>query len=327
MKEINHYYTLTSEWHNALAKQLGATVKNNKLLCLPESIGKGHSLFLEVVPGLSALLLDIELSVPLKITRLEGENDLRIFHFDLSDEVNSIQVEDSIYPIGYTANLGFAMTSNDVENTHKYDTNKRIYSLRLIVDRELFDPILEDLNKYENNKDTFNQKALYFSDYIDSNSKILLYSIKNKSILDNAFDFHLKGISLSLLANFVNRYAKSTTVSRYIKESDLERFRNSTQYLRDNLKDKFPGVPYLAKKAEMSASKYKSLFQKIEKTTPYIYFVRNKMLLARKLIKSGSYLSIKEVVCELNYKRKDYFSVRYYEYTGRKPSADFVKKK
>ncbi|MDP5199125.1 AraC family transcriptional regulator [Flavobacterium sp. DG2-3] len=329
MKEFEHYYTLSPEWHNELAKNIGATIKDGKLMHMPESVGKGYSLFLEVIPGMSVLLLDFVASAPIKLKRLRNDNNLRIIHFDFSDDVNSIQIQNSIYKIGYKANLGFAFTSNNIENTYQPVIGKRVFTVRLIIDEKLLMPLINNLqdNSIQDNK--FDDKELFFYDYIDSNSKILMYSIKNKSIQEESFDLYLRGITLRLLANFGNRYSSNaeTAIRRGVKKKDLEAFNVSKKYMLANLKGRFPGVDFLANKAEMSVSKYKLLSQKIEGTSPSVYFGRQKMNLAKKLLAGGCYLTVNDVVQELNFKRRDCFTRKYFSNFGRKPAEDFIVKK
>lgn len=329
MKEFDHCYTLSSEWHNELAQKMGAAVKDDKLMQLPESIGKGYSIFLEVIPGISVLFLDFVLSTPIKLKRLRSDGDLRILHFDLSDEINAIKIEDSTHQIGYRANLGFAVTSNDIENTHLYTMGKRILSLRLIIDKKLLVSLTNGGQDNASNMNKFGKRALYFCDYIDSNSKILMHSIKKRPILNVGFDLYLKGVSLRLLANMCTRYSpnKISSGRMSIKKKDLDAFSISKKYLLGNLKKTFPGVTFLAAMAKMSTSKYKALFHTIEKTSPNVFFEKNKMALAKKMVGSGSYLNLDEIVSELNYKKLEYFDDKYSNSFGRKPTEDFMAKK
>lgn len=330
MKEFNHYYTLSPEWHHDFAKKMGTNVENDKLMIVPEVIGRGYSLFMEVIPGMSVLLLDLVLSAPIKIKRLQSSEDLRIIHFDLSDEVNSIQVQNSIYKIGYKVNRGLAVTSNDIENIHQHAIGKRIFTIRLIVEKKLLNSLIGlGIDKKCDKKNKFDKKALYFNDHIDSDSKILMHAIKGKSALSDSFDFYLKGIALKLFANFGNRYSLTAESHErnFVRKEDIAAFNLTKDYLLNNLKNIFPGVLFLAKMTKMSTTKYKTLFKKIENTTPSAFFSKEKMHLANKLLSSGHYSCINEILHELNYKRLDYFINRYFINFGKKPYEDFVSKK
>lgn len=74
----------------------------------------------------------------------------------------------------------------------------------------------------------------------------------------------------------------------------------------------------------MSASKYKRLFKEIEGITPNNFFKREKIVLAHKLLCSGSYGSVIQLAYDLNFTRVDYFSKEYFKIFGRNPSEDLV---
>ncbi|MDQ8015297.1 MAG: AraC family transcriptional regulator, partial [Flavobacterium nitrogenifigens] len=97
-------------------------------------------------------------------------------------------------------------------------------------------------------------------------------------------------------------------------------------YLTNNLYGPFPSLIFLAGMAGMSASKYKSLFKKRFNNTPKNLFIEEKIKLAQKLLKSGEYSTLSEVMYELNYTKLSYFSSKYFELLKRKPTDDFLKK-
>ncbi len=78
--------------------------------------------------------------------------------------------------------------------------------------------------------------------------------------------------------------------------------------------------------AGMSTSKYKSLFKVICNSIPNQFFIREKLNLANKLLKSKKFSSTEEIFLILNYSRKYYFSMQYFRYFKRKPLEDFKKK-
>jgi len=78
--------------------------------------------------------------------------------------------------------------------------------------------------------------------------------------------------------------------------------------------------------AGMSSSKYKMIFKKRFHDTPNNLFIREKMILANKLLQSGDYETLTEIIYELNYSKLSYFCSKYYALFKRKPSEDFIKK-
>lgn len=195
--------------------------------------------------------------------------------------------------------------------------------MRLIVDQKLLKPLyantLKDHNKFDRNE-------LCFYDLIDSNSRILIDSVKQKRVLDQFSSFYLKGVALKLLGNFIQRYSDTVLPSLRIKKTDLSGMEISKKYLLHNLKNKFPGIAELSKIANMSSSKYKKLFKEIEGVTPNDFFKREKIILAHQLLCSGSYNSIVRLAYDLNFTRVDYFSKKYFKVFGRNPSEDLTRR-
>lgn len=328
MKKFTHFYSLTPEWQYQLAKEMGGELIDNKIIVLPENLGEGHSFFTQITPGISALFMDFVLTTPIKMNRLKSDNELYIFHFDLSDQPSLIKIDNMDYKIGSSINLGLAVISNAIESSFKPAINERTVALRLLVDKKLLNEFVKNhpTQEYSRRKIKIEKNAPYYYDNIDSNSLLLIQSLKNKSVFDASFDPYLKGISLKLLGNFLNRYTDSVAVKNEITEIEIEAITKTKTYLLDHLYNPFPSVPFLSKMAGMSPSKYKMLFKKEFNNTPNNFFVKEKMLLATKLLQSGDYNSLTEIIYELNYTKLSYFCTKYYDLFHRKPSQDFVKR-
>lgn len=331
MIEYNHYYALTPDWYIEMAQQMGLELqKDNKLMIFPESLGTAHSYFTEVIPGVSVLLFDAVLSNPFNVKRRPSNNDLYIIYFDLSDVVNLIKVENISHHIGYSINLGLAIVSdNHTSNSYTYyNVGERQFIIRLLVDKKLLSPIVDvkntDKKNSKNNK--LGKKKLFFYDHIDSNSKVLMLSLKNESVHKESFDYLLKGVALKLLSNFIERYSKNTPTLNNISEIEADALNATKLHLINNLYGFFPGVPFLAEMAGMSVTKYKVSFRSMFLETPNKFFIREKMLLANQLLQSKSFSSVAKVALELNYTKHTYFSNRYFEFIGNKPSEDFIPK-
>lgn len=328
MKKFTHFYSLTPEWQHQLALEMGGELINNKIIVIPESIGSGYSYFTQITPGISVLFVDFLLTTPIKIQRQTSENELYIFHFDLSEHYNLIKIDNVDHKIGFHEDSGLAIIDNQLPSAFKPAVGDRTLALRLLVDKKLLKDLIKTHPKEENGIRKINvpQKRLYYYDTIDSNSILLIRSIKEKSIFDSSFESYLKGISLKLLANFLNRYENSAVVKNEITEVEVQAIRKTQNYLLDNLYNPFPSVPFLSKMAGMSSSKYKMLFKKQFHNTPHNLFIREKMILAHNLLQSGDYNTLTEIIYELNYTKLSYFCSKYYAIFQRRPSDDFIKK-
>jgi len=327
MKKISHYYSLTPEWQSEFVQKLGAKFIDGKITVIPESMGKGHSYFTQIIPGISVLFIDFTLKIPLKITRNRSDNPLYIFHFDLSEHVNLIKINNKSYEIGSYDKLDLAIIDNQIESSFTPSVNERTIAIRILVDKALLNDFIKKHSKKEEVKPTTKegQRVFYHYGNIDSNSILLIQSIKNKSIFDLSFEPLLKGISLKLLGNFFNKFYHSQN-SKNATDSELEAINKTKEYLLNNLYGLFPSVTFLASMAGMSESKYKILFKKCFNDTPNNLFIKEKMSLAQRLLKSGEFKTITNVLYELNYSKLSYFSSKYFNFFKSRPIDDFVRK-
>ncbi|MXO04643.1 AraC family transcriptional regulator [Flavobacterium sp. HBTb2-11-1] len=328
MRKVTHYYSLTPEWQYDLAKQLNTELIQDKLIILPDDIGKGFFYFSPVMEGISVVYADVTPLAPFKLTRKKSENELYIFHFDLSEHINLIKIDEVDYEIGAFNQLDLAILDNQIESTFIPTVNERIIALRLLIDKKLLHDFIEKFKKKENafNHNQTTKKVFYHYGNIDSNSILLINSLKTKDVTDLSYDSYIKGISLKVLGNFFNKFYESKHEDTKLTKIENEFMEKTKNYLLNNMHGPFPSLTFLASMAGMSASKYKSLFKKRFQNSPKNYFIEEKMKFAQKLLKSGQYSTLSEVMYELNYTKLNYFNTKYYEQLNRKPIDDFVKK-
>ncbi|PIF30187.1 AraC-like DNA-binding protein [Flavobacterium sp. 9] len=320
MIEINHFYSLAPQWLHWPAQQLGAKLINEKITIFPDDIGLGVHYFTPVIPGISVIFLDATFRTEIVIKRLKSDDNLYILHFDMSNEINEITINNENYPINeHQFDSGLFVLHTSVENSFKPKVGQRIFALRLLIDAKL----LEDYISRKDNKLKNIKKNILFYKYINSNIKILINSLKEKPIFDLEFDSYLKGISLKILANFITTYTNPT--KNDITKIEIEAISKTRDYLLNNLYDQFPSIVFLSKTATMSITKYKVLFKKHYNISPNQFFIREKLILAKQLLISGEFSSQIQIMRLLNYSNKKYFNKIYQNHFGTKPSADFIK--
>jgi len=325
MINISYFHSLTPEWQEQFVRDIKGELINNKIISIPESIGEGHYYFTPVKSYISAIYMDFTAKIPLKMHRHKSDNELYIFHFDLSDEANSIRVNKSNYKIGSNKGPGVLILDNQTDSSFQPVISKRIFALRLLVDKKKMDFFLKNrpIGSIPKSKTITPQKFVYYYNEIDSKSILALRSIMNKSIFELSFDSYLKGISLKLLANFLNKQEHFEEAKTLINKTDSQRILNTKSYIIKNLHDPFPSILFLADMAGMSVTKYKILFKKHLATTPKKVYVKEKFLLAKKMIESGKYSLLSEVMHELNYYNLNYFKNQYTTFFRKSPTKYF----
>lgn len=322
MIQIQHYYTLTPEWQYGLVKDMGLTLVNEKIAIIPNKFGKGLTYFSQIIPGISVMLLDAVFTKEIIMKRLQTNHDIYILHFDLSDLVNPITIDhdQKKEKISSDQNSGFSVLHSHIRSYFKPAVGKKTYAVRLLIDKKL-------LKKYilkKNNTIQDIDSSILFYDHTNSNSKILVHSLKEKSVFDETFDTFIRGVCFKLLSNFINTYSNPS--KKTISKNEINALKKTKEYLLKNLHNQFPSIPFLSKMAGMSATKYKSLFKNYYEISPNQYFITEKIILANKLLKSGKFSSITEILHLLNYSKTSFFISKYYKHFKQHPSADLVKK-
>jgi hypothetical protein len=132
MINIKHHYSMSPEWQRQIADALGAELINDKLLLLPKDIGNGGSVFLEVMPGLSVLFMDITFSVPISMTRMATKDDFYIVYYDMSEEISSHVVNGTDHKIGYQSKLGMGFMDCRTESTLPFINDTVVFGYLLI---------------------------------------------------------------------------------------------------------------------------------------------------------------------------------------------------
>lgn len=319
--ELSHCYSLQGNWQAEAAKKMDSTLIADKITVLSNNYVQGTSYFTQVTKGMSIVLLDAVFTKEVILKRLISDDDLYILQFDLSEKINTVTVVNEKKNIENSKfKSGFSVLHTSIENTFKPKLNQRTFALRLLVDKQTILNYLPEKDKKNKNI----ERKLLFYNHVNSNSKVLINSLKEKHVFDPDFDSYLRGVSLKLFANFIDTFTNPKKGE--ISKINIDLIEVTKQYLLDNLYGTFPSLVFLSQMANMSTTKFKVLFKKINNITPNQFFIQQKLILAHKLLQSGSFYSIKEISELLHYPKLTYFTLKYSAYFKRKPSSDFKKK-
>lgn len=322
----DYYYSLNPLWQQSLINALGGVLKENKRLMFPKSLASGESIFLQVLPGLSVSLVDFTFHKPVAFSRLPSNEEYLIAYFEMSDEITTYFTQGVENKIGYNSILGMGLIDCRTFNNIIVPVNKRLYNLRLLIDKSYLRKLTDDNQDIEVNKLIFDntKNTMFFYSHIDSKSKFLINKLKNKSFDDPSFEVHLRGLSLHLLYYLVERAKTIKPNLTKVSEHDILNVMETSEFLLKILLSEFPGLHRLAEMAEMSVTKYNLLFKKMFKVTPKAFFTREKLLLARTLLKNGNFENISDIAYELGYSKSNYFSSLYKREFGVPPIADLA---
>lgn len=315
--EFKHVYNLTSEWLQKFVDTLGFVLLNEKIY-LPEKVSEGIGCFLEIFPDVSVLIIDAVVRKNIKFTHIPSEDDFWIVYYDLSDSFSKHIVDNVNHKIGYKSKLNFAIVDNKISSSYISSVGNRFYTLRLFIRKSYLKTFFNN-NEFERDfKDVFDdkKKKMFFYGRIDSRSKIILHNLKQENIDSANYELLLKAAAYNLLGYLIERLSISMPTSGNHFEKDIDAVMLSQEHLLSNLLIPFPGIESLANIANMSATKYRNLYNVIFGTSPSLFFKNEKLLLAKELLESGDFKLISDVAFELGYRKTSYFSTIYKEYFG-----------
>lgn len=320
--EFKHTFSLTDEWRQKFVDELDCTVDNENMY-FSEEITNGSCCFLEILPDVSVLIIDSVLNKPIRFTRIPSEDDFWIVYYDLSESFSKHIIADVNHKIGYKSKLNFAIVDNKIRSTYLATVGERFFSLRLFIRKSYMKMFFNDAEFEKDFKDVFDdkKKKMFFYGHIDSRSKVILHSLKQEQIGNPNYEFLLKATTHTLLAYLIERLnSKMPNMGTHL-EKDIEAVMLSQQHLLDNLLAPFPGIEFLANIANMSATKYRNLYNTIFGMSPALFFKNEKLLLAKELLESGDFKLISDVAYELGYNKTTYFSSIFREYFGVLPNT------
>lgn len=312
---------LHSHWQQDFVAGLGAQWTAGCKLTFPPEIAHGDSYFLEIIPGLTALIADYTFHKSIEFVKAASEADYCIAYYDLSEEISLHHVNGEKYKVGYQSQLGMGVVDGVLESSYTPPIGERMYSFRLLIAKKLLYKHLDLASPLEDAKDT-----ICFYDHIDSRTRIALLDLKTRNFGETSFYLTVKGVALTAFGNLVERMAEKEPQPGLLSEQDAEHVLHTQQYLMEHLRESFMGLEQLSTMAQMSATKYQKLFRKLFGESANNFFLREKLRLAKKLLQSGQYARINEVAYELGYSKPGHFASAYNKLFNVLPKADFLAK-
>ncbi|WP_293913692.1 MULTISPECIES: helix-turn-helix transcriptional regulator [unclassified Sphingobacterium] len=327
--QLDLTYTLTPQWLQQFGDLIGIRPIDNKIIYLSEEIAEGRIYFLELMPGLSVMLRDMIVHQPILFNRKAKEDDLVFVYYDLSENISTHIVNGVGHMVGLNSPFDMGIVDSSVESTYIPILGERVYSLCILVSKDLLIKLFKDHIQKSNKNIYFDPEhnTLLFYGHIDSRSKLLLNQLKRKSYKDPSYELFFKSTSFRLFGLLIEGFSKVSYPSFKLSEVEIKGILATQEYILTQLWLKFPGVGTLSRMAGMSESKYKLAFKKIFNDTPNNFFLTEKLFLAKRLLLSGDYNSILEIAYELGYSKSSYFSAVYRSKFGILPGSVIVRKK
>lgn len=325
---ISHDFGLTPDWQQVIVDALGNKLIDNKYVIHDGHSATGFSLFLEVMPGLSVLLMDMVYHIDVAFTRLANNDQFYLMYYDLCDEFCTHKVEGDDKKVRYSMKLGMGFMDSTMQSTVIPSPGDRYHSMRIFVTKALVKSLIWNFRSVDVMEEIFDEEknTPFFYSHMDSASRLLLNELKGKDSTALSFELLVKGLALRVLVNTLRRARILEAPNYKMSSADTAGILMSAEHLLNDLLRAFPGLEVLAKMAGMSISKYKTLFSKIMKDSPQHFYMNKKMLLAKNLLQHGTFALVKDVAFEMGYTKPGHFAAAYRKAFGCLPGEDLHKK-
>ncbi|RAJ31052.1 helix-turn-helix transcriptional regulator [Pedobacter cryoconitis] len=325
---------VTSTWFEKLSFDLGSEIEISTatggykiVKCTPDpTLGTGEFCFLQLNANMAVLYADVEYHVPLRINFENPGGKYVLLHFSPEERMACANDSD---PIQAMSRIFNQITLMDCSVQADYELGPaevslsrvpKSHALRLIIKKEyaielacsLFDKdtLLSMSNPITN--------TIFYQFDMDVKSKIILEKFSELKMCDPAYAFYLSVATFSLITNFYENLGRKVTDIDNLHTTDIMAIQNSMETINSNLESQFPGIEALAKRANMSGSKYKRLFTQIYGDSPKKIYVDKKIDLGRELLLTGNY-NVSDVVYQLGYSNKSFFSLLFKRRFGVSP--------
>ena len=321
MKKIEHSYGADISWVEQLAKQLEGKVDGN-FIKVPEHIQTGTRYFLDCGEGIVAYYINVKYHKNLHLIQKNTSNDFIGIYYNLSEGEATVSTNDIIFDVGrWQYNL--VVIDSSLDTDYHVRSGSVTYALCLFIKKSMIERFalknnifIRDMDKITNPK----KNTVIRFDRISNESFHLLNDLRKLKVGGSIFDLNLAGTVHLLISNYLKKLSSDRIIIQTVNKSDLASIISTQMFLIEHIQDHFPSITSMARKANMSESKFKTLFNKITGNTPSSFFMDNKLLLAKDLL-SKKQLTITQVSDQLNFTNNSYFASKFKAHFGMSPKA------
>lgn len=321
MKTIEHFYSADLNWVENFATQFDGRIDGNFII-LPEDIQTGTRYVLDCGDGIIAYYIDVTYNKNLHLLQKNKSDDFIGIYYNLTEGEATLSSNNFMHNIGrWQYNLSVVDSALDSHYSVKVGSKTFVLcifvkksTIKLYAKRHQIN--FKNIDKITN--PTINTIIRF--DRMSSESYHILDDLRKLKVGGPIFDLNLIGSVHLLLSNFLKKMAGNRIIIQTVNERDLESIITAQMFLINNVEDHFPSIKLMANKANMSESKFKSLFNKITGATPNAFFMDNKLIRAKEMLEEKQ-ISISQVSQQLSFTNNSYFSLKFKDHFGLSPRA------
>lgn len=311
MKKIEYKLDSPNNWLKVLHEHTPSDFEGDNLVFRPE-FGKGLFECFKIQQGLYITYIDLLVNEDVTLIRKPKEkNDGFIMNFFFSTPNFPATIEKKSVFLGYE-DQSVLLASACTEAEYNIQKNSHVKLVHLYFSAEwLFENVLEESNVLY--KPTIENEPIYLFENID-------YQFQNLTNLkDSRKKVHLLSELYKMLTHFFDKIEQRENLeTNFLAADDL----SALMKIRYEIEFSIPKViqnEEMAKRTNMSLSKFKKLFKQLFGKSPYQYHLEYKMEKAMVLLKSEK-LNVSEVGYSLGYKNLSSFTKAFYKHHNILPS-------
>jgi len=309
--------TSPDKFYKLLQKKIPSRIEGNRLI-IDKQFGEGGMSYIKIQDGLYVNQINLKINTPVTLQRTPSDvNDYFILNFHLSRSEIVQQSGEKAYKLGFE-NINILLASARTEATISIPAGVpvKIFNIGFTIEW------LKEHILASRSKDIF---SIFHSDNPIYLFETINYLYKKKlklTDLQKQDKLSVASGTFQLLEHFFNQVSKRNLIEVGYSNIIHSEFMTMIKIREriDNSVDDMDSVDELAKQAGMSLSKFKQLFRQIFGTTPYQYYLANRMEKAMELLESKSY-AVSEVGFLVGYSNPSQFTKAFQKHFGTLPSA------
>jgi len=321
MKIIEHHYSADLEWVDHYAAQIGGRIEGNFII-LPEDFQSGIRYFLDCGDGIVAYYINVEYHRNFQLIQKNLNPDFVGFYYNLTEGEATVSSGHFMYNVGrWQYNL--SVIDGSLESRYNVTKGSKTFALCIFIKKSMIKAYAKKNNILIQNIDTLvdsKENTIVRFDRMSNESFHLLNDLRKLEVGGAVFDLNLRGTVHMLISNYLKKIATKRLIIQTVNETDLANIINIQMYLINHISDHFPSIAFMAEMANMSESKFKNLFKKITGNTANVFFMENKLLLAKELLEKKQ-LTVSQISDQLNFTNNSYFASKFKEHFGLSPKA------
>lgn len=316
MRTILHQYNSSLGLKEVIAATLGGSVEGN-FIKGNNDIYEGTHFFLSIEDGINAVLIDTTYKEEV-LLKYQNENTdvIGLYFYQTSNDVNFIFHREN----NLIGKLDFNLTVLDSTTDKEYTVQKgtQIFVVCILLEKYALEKYFSNItgNQLVDNKSIEDKvNSIIRLDRMNFESQILINDFRKIPYDNPLYDIYFRALIYMLIASYVDQLKLEKTIETKTINEDVKKIIVAKAFLLNSIEEPFPGIFFLAKQAQMSASKFKSLFFEISGATVGAFFYNNKLNRAKELLETGKF-TVNEVALKLNYANGSYFSKRFHDMYG-----------